>query len=151
MLQAESDKYQEALNNSVEIRRMREKLIQEKSSFDPTNLARLEKLLPDNIDNIKLVIELQNIAQKPENGRLVLRNIKLDTSPVTDKKLGADNNKYGTVGLSFSVTASYPNFQNFLTDLESSLRLVDIVDLSVNSTDTGLYDFSVNLKTYWLK
>jgi Tfp pilus assembly protein PilO len=65
--------------------------------------------------------------------------------------IDADNSKYGTVGISFSVTASYDNFQNFLTDLEKSLRLVEITDLSVNGNNTGLYDFSVGLKTYWLK
>ena len=92
---------------------------------------------------------MENIAA---THRLVLKNIKLEASAQTDSdKIGADNNKYGTIGLSFSVTATYDNFQNFLTDLEKSERLVDITDLSVNGTDTGLYDFSVSVKTYWLK
>jgi len=123
--------------------------VTKKSNFSPEQIDRLERLLPDNIDNIKLVIDIKNIAA---NHNLVLKNIKLDTNVGVDpKKLGVDQSKYGTVGLSFSITSSYDNFQVFLTDLENSLRLVDIIDLSVTANDTGLYEFSVGLKTYWLK
>jgi len=148
-LQTELGEYQSALNNTTEIREKREALTKTREGIDPDNLVKLEKLLPDNVDNIKLVIDMNNIAQ---DHNLVLKSIKLDTAVKTDQnKLGADNSKYGTVGLSFSVTSSYDNFQNFLNDLEKSLRLVEITDLSVTGNDTGLYDFSVGLKTYWLK
>jgi Tfp pilus assembly protein PilO len=148
-LQAEHDQYQEALNNTTNIRMKRDALIQKRGEISPANLERLEQLLPDNIDNIKLVIDMNQIGK---DHNLVLRGIKLNNSSGTGTdKIGEDNNKYGTVKLSFSVNASYDNFQNFLNDLEKSLRLVDIVDLSVIGNDTGLYDFSVSLKTYWLK
>ena len=148
-LQAEDAEYQTALNNSNEIRRKRESLVQKRGEIDPANLAKLDKLLPDNVDNIKLVIDIKNIA---ENHALTLKNIKLDTAIKSDSsKIGQDNSKYGTVGLSFSVSSSYDNFQNFLTDLEKSQRLVDITDLSVVGNETGVYDFAVGLRTYWLK
>jgi len=148
-LQAEDAQYQEALNNSNQIREKRNMLTTKSKNFTAEQIDRLEYLLPNNIDNIKLVIDMNNIAQKHN---LFLKNIKLDSAAGTDStKLGSDNNKYGTVGLSFSVTSSYNNFYDFLSDLEKSLRLVDITDLSVTGNDTGLYDFSVGLKTYWLK
>ena len=90
--------------------------------------------------------------QIAQNHTLTLKNIKLDTAVGSDSsKLGQANTKYGTVGLSFSVSSSYDNFQNFLTDLEKSQRLVDITSLSVAGNDTGIYDFSVGIRTYWLK
>jgi Tfp pilus assembly protein PilO len=148
-LQKEDAEYQKALNDSSAIRDKREKLQDKKSKFSESDLLKLEKLLPDNIDNIKLIIDMNNIAQKHN---LELKGAKLDTAAKTDtNKLGADNNKYGTVGISFSVTSSYDNFQNFLSDLEKSLRLVEITELSVTGNSTGLYEFSVGLKTYWLK
>jgi len=148
-LLAEDAEYQNALNNTAAIGRKREALIAKKGQFSTENLTRLEKLLPDNIDNIKLVIDMNRIAQ---NHTLVLRNVKLDTGVRSDEsRIGQDNNKYGTVGLSFTVSSSYTNFQNFLNDLERSLRLVDITSLSVKGSDTNIYDFSVELKTYWLK
>jgi Tfp pilus assembly protein PilO len=149
-LQAEYAEYQTALNNSNQIRAKRQALMEKRGEINPEDLQKLEKLLPDNIDNIKLVINMNQIAQKHT---LVLKNLKLDTAVKTDtpNKLGSDNNKYGTVGLSFSVSSSYDNFQNFLNDLEKSLRLVDITDLSITGNDSGVFDFSVGMKTYWLK
>ncbi len=148
-LLAEDAEYQDALNNTAEISRKREALITKKSQFNTEDIIRLEKLLPDNIDNIKLVIDMNRIAQ---NHSLILRNVKLDTgNKSNDGKIGQDNNKYGTVGLSFTVSSSYNAFQNFLADMEKSLRLVDITGLSVKGSDTNVYEFSVELKTYWLK
>ncbi len=148
-LRVEDARYQEALNNTTEIRKKRESLVQKRGEIDTQDLAKLEKLLPDNVDNIKLVIDMNQIAQ---NHSLSLKNIKLNTSLKSEAdKLGQDNNRYGTVGLSFTVSASYDNFQTFLADLEKSLRLVDITELTVAGNDTGVYDFSVSLKTYWLK
>jgi Tfp pilus assembly protein PilO len=148
-LMAEESEYKSALDNTVNLRSKREQLIDKRSQITPADLERLEKLLPDNIDNIKLVIDMNNIAA--DHG-LTLKSIKLDTEVKSDSsKLGKDENKYGIVGLTFSVSASYENFLNFLTNLEKSLRLVDITDLSVSGSDSGVYDFTVGLKTYWLK
>lgn len=148
-LRLEDGEYQKALNDTQKIREQRDSLQDRSNSFDPEEIKKLEQLLPNNVDNIKLVMDMNHIASI--HG-LILKNIKLDTAVKADpSKLGADNNPYGTVGLSFSVTASYDNFQNFLVDLEKSLRLVDIVDLSVSANDTGLYEFAVGLRTYWLK
>jgi Tfp pilus assembly protein PilO len=149
VLQEEHDQYQRALDNSSNLRAKRNSLQDTAENFNPDDIKRLNELLPDNVDNIKLVIDIKNIAQK---NRLVLKNIKLDNDASADsKKIGTDTTKYGTVGVSFAVNSSYDNFQNFIRDLEKSLRLIDIVDLSVTSNDTGLYDFSVGIKTYWLK
>jgi Tfp pilus assembly protein PilO len=148
-LQAEDSEYQTALNNTTAIRAKRDALTAKRSNFDPNDLSRLEQLLPDNIDNIKLVIDMNQIAK---NHTLALKNIKLDTNiKPNPAQLGADQSKYGTVGLSFTVSSSYDNFQSFLSDLERSLRLVEITNLAVSGNDSGIYDFSVGLKTYWLK
>jgi hypothetical protein len=53
--------------------------------------------------------------------------------------------------LTFTVTATYNDFLNLLQDLESNLRLLDITNIAFHSTDTGFYDYTVTLNTYWLK
>ena len=148
-LQKEDAQYQAALNDTNQIRAKRDSLIAKRGAIDPNDLSNLQKLLPDNVDNIKLVIDMNQIAQ---SHALTLKNIKLNNLAAADpNKIGQNNSKYGTVGLSFTVSSSYDNFQNFLTDLEKSLRLVDITDLAVLGSDSGIYDFTVGLKTYWLK
>ena len=48
--------YNEALDNSKALEAERDKLTQKYNSFDPENLAKLQKLLPDNVDNIRLIL-----------------------------------------------------------------------------------------------
>lgn len=110
--------------------------------------SRLNKLLPDSIDNVKLIIDIDNIASKY---RLKIRNIDIKTG-ATGEFGGSDLNKpYGIASLRFSVTAPYDSFKLFLNDLEDSLRLVDITSLSFNSGDKNLNEYKIELKTYWLK
>ena len=54
-LQAEDAEYQTALNNTSEIRKKREGLVQKRGEINPSDLTKLENLLPDNIDNIKSI------------------------------------------------------------------------------------------------
>ena len=51
--------YNEALNNSKALEAERDKLTQKYNSFDPENLSKLQKLLPDNVDNIRLILEIE--------------------------------------------------------------------------------------------
>lgn len=146
-LQAEDAQYQTALANTTKIAEKRQVLVSKKEALNPDDISKLTQLLPDSVDNIKLVVALNQIAQ---NHALTLKNIKVDTTP--DQTMSSqDNSKYGTIRLSFVVTATYDNFRAFLDNLEKSLSLVEVTDLAVTGNDTGLYDFSVGLKTYWLK
>lgn len=156
-LNAEIQKYNDAIDKSEQLIEERDRLIQVKNDIDENSKIRLERLLPDSIDNIRLIIDINNIA-KPYG--LVLKNLRL--AGIDEKKKGADdlsvrevaiggNDTIGSVTLGFSVSARYETFKQFMRDLESSLRLVDVTDLSIKSTDKDFYDFDVTLKTYWLR
>lgn len=146
-LKNELAKYQNIANSSNQIVAARNDLIAKKNKITDTDQARLSKLLPSNIDNIRLIIEINKIAQKRN---LVLKNISVGDVK-TSNSIGQDTSAYGVLSMKFSVNSSYDNFLNFLSDLETNLRLLDITDISFNSTDTGFYDFNVSFNTYWLK
>jgi Tfp pilus assembly protein PilO len=123
-------------------------------SFNPEDLAKLEKFIPSSIDNVKLIIDINNIAS---NFGLGIKGITLDqpsasanASPV---QTATSKQGYESVGISFNVTSTYENFLSFIGGLEKSLRLVDITSVSFTpSSDKGnIYNFHVTLKTYWLK
>jgi hypothetical protein len=38
-----------------------------------------------------------------------------------------------------------------MTEIESNLRIMDLTSLTMTVNDSGIYDFSVTYKTYWLK
>ncbi|AKM83827.1 TPA: hypothetical protein DCZ46_00625 [Candidatus Campbellbacteria bacterium] len=150
-LKAEKVQYDEARNKSKELRTIRDGLLEKYSSFSDNDLERVKKMIPDNVDNIKLVMDINAIAAKYG---AIIRDIKLN-APIDnpDIRAGAQDSKYGFVTLSFSMTSSYEDFVTFITDLKDSLRLVDITDLSfkVSPEEVNSYKFNFTIKTYWLK
>ena len=148
-LREESKKYDDILRTSTQIISQRDVLVAKKNTITEADKARLERMLPSNIDNIRLIIEISKIA---EGRNLVAKNISVgDMTKTSTDTIGPSNSSYGTLTLKFTVNSSYNNFINFLKDLENNLRLVDVTDISFTATDTGFYDFNVSLNTYWLK
>ncbi len=172
--------YNGALSNSKALENERDQLTKKKNSMKPENLTKLQKLLPENIDNIRLILEIEQIAS-PYN--MVLKDIKYDantdtkdttakvtTSTPVAKQGGASSTSssskdYGVWNLSFSTTGSYANFLNFTRDLETNLRIVDVssisfssnastsggVNVSASSPSLETYTYNFQIKTYWLK
>lgn len=148
-LQSELAKYQDIAKSSVSITAKLNDLIAKQNKISDIDQQKLAKLLPSNIDNIRLIIEISQIAQARN---LVAKNISVsDSSSNSTNAIGIDNTSYGTLALKFTVNASYNDFLNLLQDLENNLRLVDITNISFTATDNGFYDFNVTLNTYWLK
>ena len=161
-LKSEASDYREALDNSKALENERDKLTQKFNSIDPASLDKLEKMLPENVDNIRLILEIEKIAS-PYG--MVLREVKYDTT-AEDAQAGegvgssapeVQNREYGEWTLEFSTASTYNNFLNFLRDLERNLRIVDISSISF-SAESGIpgptsdvYRYSFKIKTYWLK
>lgn len=151
-LDAEDSQYDQALDKSKELQGIRDTLLSKYNTFSSVNLARLAKLLPDTVDNVRLALDIDNIAAK-YGARI--RNVTVQSEEKNEAQdritIDADQSPYGSVLLTFTVVMPYGDFVSFLRDLESSLRLVDIVNLSFASTKGDLYDFTVGIRTYWLK
>ncbi|MFH0755228.1 MAG: hypothetical protein V1910_00990 [bacterium] len=148
-LKDELANYDKILNSSTKIVSQRDILIAKKNTITETDKTKLERLLPSNIDNIRLIIEINKII---EGRNLIAKNISVgDMMKTSNDTIGENNISYGTLSLKFTVNSTYNNFLNLLQDLENNLRLLDITDISFNSTNSGFYDFNISLNTYWLK
>ncbi len=147
--QAEKAEYTRALDNSKQLQRERDKFLEKYNAVSSDDMANLLKLLPDNIDNVRLIIDIDEMAKAH---RLPIGAFKAETLAENTKVIGASKTNYGTLTLSFSISANYNAFLSFMTDLEKSLRGLDITAISFNATDIGsVYDYNVTIKTYWLK
>lgn len=172
-LKAQVASYNEALNNSKALENERDILTAKYNTIDPDNLLKLQKLLPDNIDNIRLILEIGQIAS-PYG--MTLTNVKYNATDDTNGSTSgvasaptvqggavasAGSSDYGTFNLEFSTSGSYDNFINFTKDLENNLRMVDISSI-VFSSNTGapavakagapeIYTYDFKIKTYYLK
>ena len=164
VLQADSAQYDAALTNSAKLQSERDALNAKYLTLSPDSLDKLNKLLPDNADNIRLIINIQQMAQ---TYGMSISSIKFDSAAATDgstsnnplaaasvSQVAQSQQDYGTFNLEFSTTGSYDNFLKFLKDLETSLRITDIQSITFSSdtdpTKTG-YTYDVKLQTYWLK
>lgn len=144
----------DALDKSVQILNKRSQLEAEYNSFSSGDLGAIDKILPDDVDNVQLALDMNGIAR---NHGMSIRNIKIQDQTVNNSSsgqatLGPNNSPVGSLVLSFEVTGDYQSFVAFLKDLEQSLRIVDVIGVDFQATDTGdAYDYLVSVRTYWLK
>lgn len=151
-VQAEAYAYDDALNKSKELRETLEEKLSAFNTFSPEDNERLLNILPDNVDNIHLIIDINSIAARRN---LSLKNVALgNLSDSATKRaalaVGASGSAVGSVELGFSVSASYDNMLAFMHDLERSLRVMDIESMSFTAGEKDLDDYEFKIRTYWL-
>ena len=149
-LRAEKARLEAGLANATQLKEVRDGLLQKAHDFPKEDLDRLVKMLPDNVDNVKLIIDMNNLAR---GSGMNIRSVKIKTDDGTSGKdvIAESGQKKGAVTLSFGVSGPYNNFQDFLGRLAKSLRLVDVTAISFGSNEKNFYDYGVDIQTYWLK
>lgn len=173
-LRADQASYSKALDNSKNLQKTRDNLITSFKAITPLDKDRVNRFLPNTVNNIQLILEIQQIANK--HG-LSIQNISFKP-PMTDTEQAEIDAKanatvknvknakvkdvalFGTFDLDFKTRADYDTFRAFVFDLEQNLRLIDIVSIDFAipvigkqavDIDPNIYDFSLKIKTYWLK
>ncbi len=149
ILRAQEKQFDSALSRSVELKKLKGSLLTKYNSFSAEDLGSLRKMLPDNLDNVRLILALDNLARL--HG-MRIQDVSIDKK-AAKQSAGAvevsSEEAYGSVILSFSTQATYEAFKEFLVDLEKSLRLVDVVELDVSLNENN-FDFKVSVQAYWL-
>lgn len=148
------------LETADKLKVSREELIARYNSISKVDLDNIKILLPDSVDNIRLIIQLDSLATK--NGLSSVRNVQYDEIKNTTDPAKVEGNlsaqkPYGEFSISFETTGQYKNFLSFISDLEQNLRLVDVVSVKFAAADgngnspADNLKYTVKLKTYWLK
>lgn len=150
-IRVEADQFDEALSRSQELIAVRDALLARYNAFPAEDLERLKKLLPDHVDNVRAILDIDNIAARYG---MSLQDISIGESGLdegADGSLGTDPNEPGSITMSFSVDASYRSFVQFLADLENSLRLLDVTQVSFGASEEDRATYNVTARMYWLK
>jgi Tfp pilus assembly protein PilO len=148
-LKVQENEFNQALNKSKELKEIRDELISKYNAFSTNDLNRLNKLLPDNVDNVRLVLDIDNIASAYN---MRIKDVTIIRSEEREPGIiGPSENLYESVKLTFSTVSSYENLKLFLKDLESSLRIVDVIEASFIQPIGDLYEYNIGIRTYWLK
>jgi len=158
-LRAKKVEYDQALNSSQEAQKVRASLETKYNKISVENLNRLESFLPNNVDNIRLIIEIDKIAGRYNmtigNAQVTVSK-ESSSSDNPDEVVVVESTTYGIGKLSFSVSGKYEEYLSFIKDLEQSLRLINITSVSLSSgsssKDSGdTYEYKTSFDTYWLK
>ena len=152
-LRQQISKHDEAISRAQKVGSLRDELVSRRQSFSTADVGRLETFLPDSVDGVRLVIDINGIASQYAPG---IKNIRIssggkDSGKSSEASLGAG---YEPVTLSFGISLTYEQFLKFASDIERSLRLVNITSLTFSpSSDpaSSLYDYSITLSAYMLK
>lgn len=166
-LSAEQNDYNTALANSKQILKERDALVEKYNNFPAADVEKLNKLLPDHVDNIRLIIELETLGLRDG---LILKDAKVEgaTGGKTQDLSGTEGvpvenlpetagRDYNSMDISFSMEGSYQNFLKFASDLDKSLRIVDVQSIAFSSaasereTAGTAYLYNFRIRTYWLK
>lgn len=156
-LRGEMQSLDSALATAAKFKQEQARLTQEREFIDESDLDRVKKLLPDNVDNVQLILDVDGIASA---AGVRISDIGIDESQKSGSDGGdaigqgvliQEEKAYESLLLSFTATATYGQFKNFLNDIEQSLRTLDVVEISFSESETGVYKFDVRVRVYWLK
>jgi len=149
-LQASAGEYRSVIENVSRIADSRDVLLVDYQAISASERDRLSKVLPDNIDTVRLALDLDTIA-----GRygITLKNVQVGKSDLNSALAVIPDQAlpYEKVVVTFGFISNYENFMRMLNDLEKSLRIMDVKTVSFRVSESGFYEHQMSVETYWLK
>jgi hypothetical protein len=150
-LRAEIRSYDAALRAAGEYKEKESRILAVRAGLSPDARERLEAFLPDGVDNVQLILDLDALADRS--------GVTLSNFDVTSPEASEDGDRLTLEGdslvesLDIGVTAvgNYDAFKTFLAAAERSLRPLDLVELSIEDSDTGVYTYIMKFRIYWLR
>ncbi|MDO8424031.1 MAG: hypothetical protein Q7S54_00280 [bacterium] len=150
-LRASALDYRNVLDNLSLVAERRDQLLVNYEEIPKAEIERLKKILPDNVDTVKMAQELDTIASRYG---IAIKNVRIDKSSgqnVAQPVLPEFEKPFDRTVLSFTFISNYSNFRRFLEDLERSLRIMDVRSLVFQNSASTLSEYHISIETYWLK
>ncbi len=151
VLRSEIQGYDSALAAAREFKEKESELMAQRASLPEDGVARVEAFLPDSVDNVQLILDLNALAQR---SGITLSNFDISESQQEqegDRILLESESPVESLDLSVSATGNYASFKTFLAGAELSLRPLDLVDLTIADSATGVYSYTMTFRIYWLR
>jgi len=134
-------------------------LMKQQSTIPSDQLARLNSFLPDSVDNVQLILDLNSLAARSGvqlsdfevagGGEGISEDGAL--APAENATPFDSGEPVESIELSLSASGTYAAFRTFLDGVESSLRPLDVVELSLQDSQSGIYTYDIALRLYWLR
>lgn len=156
VLNQQKIKLDNILEKAKELKIKRESVLLDYTSISESDLDRFNKVIPEKFDPVIFVNNMNTLAFQDS---VTVGNFTISSLGSNNEGIVSDVapvSTYKITSISFKVTGQYDNLLKFLNNLESSLNLFDVVNLSVEQlTSTGSnknqMQFSLEMNTYSLK
>lgn len=174
--QLEVKKLEAAISNAKKLDSRIDALTKIKNGISDVDRKKMQTMLPDNVENVKLIIDFDKMLQAlvvergtanryktdGQQGLISIENPKITQSTGANQfNSNIDSSKLGIANLAFSVSLTYSDFIEFLNRIEHSKRIMDIESIEFNTPEVvaggaggdvdPVYTFNIALKTYWLR
>ncbi|MEK7602001.1 MAG: hypothetical protein AAB472_00730 [Patescibacteria group bacterium] len=154
-LQAQVREYDGALAAAADFNRKEAQLATERAAIPAESIQKIETFLPDGVDNVQLILDLNALAAR---SGVQLSNFDVKENGVVAQNepqsggiaLEQGGKQTDSLDLSVKATASYSAFRTFLAGAEQSLRILDVTQLDVSDSPTGVYSYAITFRIYWL-
>lgn len=158
MIQDETAQYAEATEKATELQQRITQLKAQQERISQEDRARLETLLPNVLDEVTLLIDINTLASAHN---LILSDIDVGNTEGVDtavvEQQGATpatadplREQYVPLDIGFSVAGSYADFRNFLKELERSLVLTEVTQIQFTESEGDLTRFDIVVRFYSL-
>jgi len=124
------------------------------TKFDGISAAdkkNIETVLPSSLELVKLISDIDGVASKYGISINNISSKEVGSSVGDSIDNAAPAKPYQSSIIGFSFVASYDKFNAFLSDLEKSLRILDIRSVKLDTQENGVYSYNVEFETYWFK
>lgn len=155
-----------AIGDSKDLLKKYDELYGKYSLITDAQKQKLDKILPDSVDVVHLVMDLDNLSTN--------HNLSINSFDIPDMESGqtptrsknrrniTNKDKDSSIGeavLGLDIEGDYKDFKSFLYDVEKSLSLMDAVSLEIDVPDVDMLQpgverkvsYSLKLQVYWLK
>lgn len=152
--------YTSILEKTKELKTERDTAMDAYNNISQDDVNKLNKIIPDKFDEVLFLNDMSNLAS--QNG-ITVRQFKVDTGSTDSQNGGGSdtaNHLYRTITIDVRLTGQYGQFMKFLKDIENSLQLVDVMNLSINGSTGGVIlqkpsdnnlQYTLVINTYSLK
>lgn len=159
-LKAKKAEYATVLEQSKEIKDKRDNLVASYGSISEADIEKLNKIIPTKFNVILLANDLNFLAGK---NSVAIKDFKNnDQTPAGIDGIDDSGSViYKSHNVSISVTGDFPQFMQFIRDIESSLQLMDVTNINIKAVTgetvanskakLGSLTYSVEIQTYSLQ
>lgn len=158
-VRAEIDEYKSATEKYIAFNAKVQELRLKRDSVKVSERDRLSMLIPSSIEDTRILVDIETMATR---NNLLLGSVKTEGDDIDVESLsqgsqtagGADAKTTGeelrTSEITFEVVGMYADFKNFLRELETSLTLMEVIEIEFTKDESDFDTFGLKVRTYAL-